>query len=233
VELGDRFRVITAQFGLTRGDAASGSSRLRTYRDRNNNYTIYGELAETEALFVRLAPYHIYHWMRALGFHINEAETSRDFTIAILECLGTDEERTEIGLGNAKSHLTTLIHSYAHALIRRAAVFAGIERSSLSELILPYSFGFFVYAAARGDFVLGGLQAVFESELSGLLNLLVDDEHRCALDPGCADNHSACAVCLHLGEPSCRMFNTCLSRKALVGQFGYLTMANASATASL
>lgn len=228
VELVDRFPVLTAQFGFTRGDSAPGLSRLRTYRDRNNNYTVYGELAETEALFVRLAPKNIYRWMERLGFSLQKAATSRDHTTAILECIGSDAGSNEINLGDAKSHLITLIHSYAHALIRRAAVFAGIERSSLSELIMPHAFGFFVYAAARGDFVLGGLQAVFESELDSLLNFLVDDEHRCALDPGCADNHSACAVCLHLGEPSCRMFNTKLSRKTLVGPFGYF-----SATASL
>ena len=117
-----------------------------------------------------------------------------------------------------------LVHSYSHALIRRAAVYAGIERNALAELVLPFVFGFFVYAAARGDFVLGGLQALFETELHSLLDGLVDDEHRCALDPGCEDTGSACAVCLHLGEPSCRMFNTALSRKALAGRYGYFDL---------
>lgn len=102
-----------------------------------------------------------------------------------------------------------------------AAVFAGIERDSLSELVLPHMLSFFVYAAARGDFVLGGLQALFESDLHSLINLLVSDEHRCALDPGCNDHGAACAVCLHLGEPSCRMFNTNLSRNVLAGGSGY------------
>lgn len=227
VELVDRFPVLTAQFGYTRGDSSPGLSRLRTYRDTNSNYTIYGELAETEALFIRLDPIIVRQWFQKIGFPVRKATTTRDATIAVLECVGQNPSSDAIGLGDAKTHLTTLIHSYAHALIRRAAVFAGIERSALSELVMPHAFGFFVYAAARGDFVLGGLQAVFESELDGLLTFLVDDEHRCALDPGCADNHSACAVCLHLGEPSCRMFNTHLSRKSLAGQYGYLAMATA------
>jgi hypothetical protein len=98
-------------------------------------------------------------------------------------------------------------------------------------LVLPYTLGFFVYAAARGDFVLGGLQALFETELANLLDGLVDDEHRCALDPGCDETGSACAVCLHLGEPSCRLFNTALSRKALAGGRGYFDI-TASSVAS-
>jgi hypothetical protein len=125
--------------------------------------------------------------------------------------------------------LTTLVHSYAHAFIKRAAVYAGIERNALSELVLPYSFGFFVYAAARGDFILGGLQALIETELKELLDGMVDDEHRCALDPGCRDNGAACAVCLHLGEPSCRMFNTLLSRHVLAGGNGYFDVTTAEA----
>ena len=52
-------------------------------------------------------------------------------------------------------------------------------------MLVPSHLGFFVYAAARGDFVLGGLQAVFETELDRLLDEFVGGEHRCAMDPGC------------------------------------------------
>lgn len=102
------------------------------------------------------------------------------------------------------------------------AVHAGIERNALSELLVPSHLSFFVYAASKGDFVLGGLQAVFESDLDTFLKALVDDEHRCALDPGCERGGGACSACLHIGEPSCRWFNTRLSRLALFGSNGYL-----------
>jgi hypothetical protein len=55
-----------------------------------------------------------------------------------------------------------------------------------------------------------------------LLANVVDREHRCALDPGCARGAGACLACLHVGEPSCRYFNTYLDRKSLFGQSGYL-----------
>lgn len=87
---------------------------------------------------------------------------------------------------------------------------------------MPLHLGFFVYAAARGDFVLGGLQAVFETELDALLEDIIGAEHRCALDPGCQATGGACMACLHLGEPSCRYYNAHLNRSTLFGAHGYM-----------
>jgi hypothetical protein len=217
----DSFPVLTGQFGYTRGDPAPGQSHLRTYRERNGDYTVYGEVAQTEALFIRLDPISVLRWLRLNGLDLPDHGNSRDAAEAILQsaALPTVGGAAGNAVGAA---LLSLVHSYAHRFIRQAAVFAGIERTALSELLMPLCFGFFVYAASRGDFVLGGLQALFEGELDTLLNRIVDAEHRCALDPGCEDNGGACAVCLHLGEPSCRLFNTSLSRHALAGDgLGY------------
>jgi hypothetical protein len=115
------------------------------------------------------------------------------------------------------------VHSFAHRVIRQTAVYAGIDRDALAEYLVPIHLGFFVYAAARGDFVLGGLQAVFETDMSMLMSSVVDGEYRCALDPGCARGAGACLACLHIGEPSCRCFNTYLDRKTLFGRAGYLS----------
>jgi hypothetical protein len=103
-------------------------------------------------------------------------------------------------------------------------VFAGIDRNALSELLVPHHLAFVVYAAARGDFVLGGLQAVFETELHHLLRDIVLGDHRCALDPGCKHSGGACMACLHIGEPSCRYFNQFLDRRTLFGDAGYLQL---------
>ena len=215
IELVDRFPVLTGQFGYTRGSSTPGVSRLRAYRETNGDYTVYGDLAQTEALFLRLDPLRVHAWLISRGIVLEPANERRAASIAVLKKLNP----------SATDHVTkllrVLVHSFSHAFIRRATVYAGIERDSLSELVLPHMFGFFVYAAARGDFVLGGLQALFESDLHLLLDGLVSDEFRCALDPGCNDHGAACAVCLHLGEPSCRMFNTDLSRHVLAGGQGY------------
>lgn len=224
IDLVDRFPVLTGQFGYTRGDGAPGASRLRAYRETNGDYTVFGDLVETEALLIRLSPVHVHRWLRQKGHALGSADDPRQASVSVLESLNPTAARGPLSMDPATKDLTVLVHSFAHAFIKRCAVYAGIERSALSELVLPHTFSFFVYAAARGDFILGGLQALFETELHQLLHGLVADEFRCALDPACAENGSACAVCLHLGEPSCRMFNTLLSRKALAGGDGFFDL---------
>ncbi|WP_172670422.1 hypothetical protein [Chromobacterium subtsugae] len=223
VELIDRFPVLTAQFGYTRGGSEPGKSRLRTYRDKNGDYSIYGELAQTEALLIRLDPMMLHRWLVRVGQAVGPATDKRGAAEAILSAMSPMDRPNEV-----TRRVTELVHSFSHAFIKRAAVYSGIDRNGLSELILPTAFSFFVYAAARGSFVLGGLQALLESELHILLDGLVDDEHRCALDPGCEDNGAACAVCLHLGEPSCQMFNAALTRRALAGGDGYFDVTTAA-----
>ncbi|UFN51594.1 hypothetical protein LPC08_25355 (plasmid) [Roseomonas sp. OT10] len=221
VELIDRFPVLTAQFGYTRGGGAPGEDRLRTYRTPRGGYTIYGDLAQTEALLFWLAPLRVHAWLVAQGYSLPPAADDRAARVAILSSAVVPHygQDPDDGLGSA---LLTLVHSYAHRVVRAASVFAGIERSALSELLVPRHLGFYVYGAARGDFVLGGLQAVFDTELHRLLDAVVHDESRCALDPGCTTSGGACPACLHLGEPSCRAFNRYLDRGVLFGDGGYL-----------
>jgi hypothetical protein len=213
VEFIDRFPVLTGQFGYTRGNPAPGQSRLRAFRETDGTYSIYGDIAETEALFVRLAPERVATWLRGRGHTLADWNDGPTASQAILRASADADVRADVD---------TLTHSFAHRLIRLTAVYSGIERNALSELLVPRHLGFFVYAAARGDFVLGGLQAVFEGELDGLLREFLHGEHRCALDPGCTTGGGACVACLHLGEPSCRWYNTLLDRGTLTGTRGYL-----------
>lgn len=227
VELVDSFPVLTANFGYTRGQASPGASRLVPFRDRRGNYVVYGDMAKTEALFVRLDPVRVARWIEGRGFPLRPWSDARSARLAILAASEVPPPGANPGPQTVGSSVLTLVHSYSHRLIRRAAVIAGIERSALSELLVPLHLGFFVYAAARGDFVLGGLQAVFETELDKLLNDLVSADHRCALDPGCKRGGGACVACLHLGEPSCRYFNAFLDRGTLSGVDGFLRSSSA------
>jgi hypothetical protein len=222
VELIDRFPVLTGNFGYTRGSSDPGATRLVPFRDRAGNYIVYGDLAETEALLFRLSPTRIVNWLRARGFTIESDPDESRARVNILRAVKLPSPGDQAS-GNALGReLVTLVHSFAHRVIRTAAVFAGIERHSLSELLLPLHGAFFVYAAARGDFVLGGLQAVFEADLDKLLREVTRGDTRCALDPGCSHGGGACMACLHIGEPSCRYFNRWLGRPFLSGSTGYL-----------
>jgi hypothetical protein len=157
----------------------------------------------------------------AAGHDLPPAADERSARVALLHGMEipwpTQEQYQPLG-----GDILTLLHSFAHRTIRRLAAFAGIERDGLAEYLLPHHLGFIVYAASRGDFVLGGLQAVFEMSLHRFLDDLIAGESRCALDPGCRSGGGACMACLHLGEPSCRWFNRFLDRSHLFGVNGYL-----------
>jgi len=217
VDFVDRFPVLTGQFGYTRGPSNDPtSSVLVPFASPYGDYAVYGEMNETEALFVRLDPLAVAKWLRAQHIDVPAAATAVEARMAILGAIGADPT------GGVVELVDTLVHSFAHRFVRIAAVHTGVERSALSEFLAPHHLAFFVFAAGRGDFVMGGIQAVFEGELHNLLREIVEGERRCPLDPGCGQNGAACVACLHLGEPSCRKFNRQLNRETLHGPRGYL-----------
>jgi hypothetical protein len=226
VDLVEKFPVLNIMFGYSRGGGEAGATRLVPFRNRKGGYRLHGALAETEAFLIRLDPVRTAHWLHNRGHHLpGWAPTDTDSSAARLAIISSadlpspgDKPKT----ATVGTDLFTLVHTYAHRVLRQTAVLAGIDRDALSEYLVPSHLGFFVYAAARGDFVLGGLQALFETELNALLDKIVDSEHRCPLDPGCSRGSGACSACLHVGEPSCRAFNTYLDRSALFAKDGFL-----------
>ncbi|MET7288192.1 hypothetical protein [Streptomyces sp. NPDC005573] len=220
VELLANFPVATLAFGYTRGDLSPGVARLVPFRERGR-IRAYGSLSRTEALLFRLDPLHVYRHLADRGHVLPDVENARAARTALLQRMElpypTQERVQPLG-----GDLLRLVHSYAHRAIRRLATFAGIERDGLAEYLVPHHLSFVIYAASRGEFVLGGLQSVFESSLHRFLADLAEGESRCALDPGCRSGGGACMGCLHLGEPSCRWFNRFLDRSELFGGHGFL-----------
>jgi hypothetical protein len=106
IELIDRFPVLTAQFGYTRGASGPGDSRLRTYRDQNGEYTIYGDLAQTEALLIRLDPKLVREWLLKVGEHIAPATDSRSSAEAILSSMTSMDQPNQV-----TRKVTELVHS--------------------------------------------------------------------------------------------------------------------------
>ena len=231
VELLANFPVATLAFAFTRGDLTPGAARLVPFRERGF-VRAYGSLSRTEALLFRLDPLRVYQHLVDLGHGLPAIADARAARTALLQRIdiphATEEQYQPLG-----GDLLRLVHSYAHRTIRRLAAFAGIERDGLAEYLLPHHLSFVVYAASRGDFVLGGLQAVFETTLHRFLADLVTGESRCALDPGCRSGGGACMACLHLGEPSCRWFNRFLDRSSCSARAGSSWRFNAMDDAEL
>ena len=220
------FPVATLAFAYTRGELEPGTARLVPLRERGQ-IRAYGSLSRTEALLFRLDPIRVHKHLTNTGHTLPDVTDPRAARLAILGRLdipyATQNRNQSQHLG---SDLLSLVHSYAHRTIRRLAAFAGIEHHGLAEYLMPHHLAFVVYAASRGDFVLGGLQAVYETVLHRFMADLVEGESRCALDPGCRSGGGACMACLHLGEPSCRWFNRFLNRATLFGRQGFLSETN-------
>jgi len=224
IDLVDRFPVLRGVFGYSRGGGQAGDKRLVMFRGKGGAYRVYADAAETEALLVRLDPLKVCAWLHQRGLLKAVPPTVRDARLAILSDIDVPERGADINTETIGSAVLTLLHSYTHRLIRQLAVMAGIDRESLAEYLVPRHLAAFVYAGPRGDFVLGGLQAVFETDLEMLLDRQTNSESRCPLDPGCSRGAGACLACLHLGEPSCTHYNRFLDRSYLFGRNGYLTM---------
>jgi len=223
VELLETFPILTTVFGYSRGEATAGLSTLRPFRGSDGSIRLHAIKSETEGLLFRLDPLRVATWLAAHG-HLASVPTSAfDARLAIIRSCEIPRAGQDPALATPGADLLRLIHSLSHRLIRKIAAFAGIERDSLSEYLVPVHLGFVIFAASRGDFVLGGLQALFENDLDKALREVVHGEPRCPLDPGCMRNGSACAVCLHVGEPSCRFYNQFLDRTTLFGSSGFLT----------
>lgn len=224
VELLENFPVLTAAFGYTRGgDGSVGKSTLRWFRGDDGSIQLHGLKADTEALLFRLDPMRVAAWLTERGHlrgPISDAVAAR---LAVLRECTVPRAGEDPSLESPGADLLRLVHSMSHRVMRKISAFSGLERDSLGEYLIPMHLSFIVFANTRGDFVLGGLQALFENDLEKALNDVVRSEHRCGLDPGCEHNGAACAVCLHVGEPSCRFYNQFLSRTTLFGSNGYLT----------
>ncbi|MBG9887299.1 hypothetical protein ABE10_12340 [Bacillus toyonensis] len=218
----DRFPILRGVFGYTRGGKPVGESRLVAYQGRQQSIRVYADTNETEALYLRLDPVRVAAWLHRSGL-LKEAPTDPSKArIAIINAAEFPGRGDDVPVQTPGSAVLTLLHTYAHRFIRQLAVLAGVDRESLAEYLVPQHLGVFIYATPRGQFVLGGLQSVFETDLDRLLDLQVDAETRCPLDPGCDRSTGACLACLLIGEPSCSHYNKFLDRKTLFGSNGYL-----------
>lgn len=218
----DRFPILRGVFGYTRGGKPAGESRLVAFRGRQQSIRVYADTNETEALYLRLDPVRVAAWLHRRALLNEEPSDPTQARIAIINAAKFPGRGDDVSVPTVGSAVLSLLHTYAHRIIRQLAVLAGVDRESLAEYLVPHHLGVFIYATPRGQFVLGGLQSVFETDLDRLLDLQVEAETRCPLDPGCDRATGACLACLHIGEPSCSHYNKFLDRKTLFGSDGYL-----------
>lgn len=110
-----------------------------------------------------------------------------------------------------------LVHSFSHQVLKFGTSIIGMERTSISEYLLPRSLSFIIYTNQRTDFSLGGMHALVESGLDELVEQVSQEGDNCVYDPVCSRGGSTCFNCMFISEVSCSHLNRNLGRDFLFG----------------
>ena len=238
-----RLREVRALRGFTRIDSGFDIGDLADVAELNIDMAPLGAKDVTwrpavelrgEGIFVSLDEQALRTWENEPQIKARTAELSKSFRDH-----QADRSDGERGRQPFPGMRYVLLHSLAHALIRRLCLEAGYSSSALRERIYSASgqdpmAALLIYTASSdSEGSLGGLvdQAV-PHRFGPVLLAALQDTELCAQDPLCgADELSgtagfsgaACHACLLLSETSCEASNRFLDRATLVetvGRFG-------------
>jgi len=217
------FPIVTAAYGYSRAEYAPNQCRLNPFppeREHGGRFPIYVDEVQADALLLKLNPNRVCAWLEINGFSPSLPNGS-DAVLAqqayfvqllnnvpLYETLRDDRPQARMVFG--------LLHTLSHLCIRQAALLCGLDRTSLSEYLLPRALTFALYSNHRFGATIGALSALFEQSLGEWLTIVLENR-RCVYDPVCYDRESSCHACTHLAETSCRYFNLNLSRALVFG----------------
>lgn len=217
------FPMIVATYGYTRATTTPNECRLNPFppeRDHGGKLPIYVDEVQADALLISLNPDRVHTWLQRNDYRPT-IPTGSDTNLArrayfvqlfedvpLRETLQGDRPEARMVFG--------LLHTLSHLCVRQAALLCGLDRTSLSEYLMPRTLTFAIYCNHRFGATIGALTALFEQSLAEWLNA-VRTARRCVYDPVCRERESSCHACTHLAETSCRFFNLNLGRSFLFG----------------
>lgn len=112
-------------------------------------------------------------------------------------------------------YLYTLLHSYAHLLMRHMSEYSGLDLGSLGEYIFPADLAFVVYRNGT-TMDLGNLSAMWRNAGTPLLRaMLAPKATQCGTGSLCTHRGGSCPDCTMVPETSCIAGNKLLSRSVL------------------
>ncbi len=226
VELLDDFPVVKSTYGYTRLEsvpmqAGKYVTRLNAFPTQPNTdgkLPIFVDSVRADALMFRLNPTRVHRWLRLNGYTATFSEgtdkevVDRAFFVQQFDGVALGETLPE-GISRM---VFCLIHTYSHVIVRQAGLLCGLDRTSLSEYLLPRALTMVLFCNHRFGATIGALTSLFEQSLVEWFDSF-HDARRCVYDPVCRDRDGACHACLHLPETSCGHFNLNLGRAFLFG----------------
>lgn len=199
--------------------------RLSLFPWSQGRKPVYAIAQANEALYVQLAPEQVYRWLTAL----NPADAF-DWDSTNKEALGAHLLARAVPFGRFLSHLQkngpassylyvyTLLHTYAHVLIKGVAEHSGLDVGSLGEYLFPADLAFVVYRNGT-TMDLGNLSSLWRNMNYRFLDYLLEPRTLLCNSGTTCDQFSggACPDCIMIPETSCIASNQLLSRAVLRG----------------
>lgn len=226
----DDFPMIIAAYGFTRTEDGPRSpgrqgivSRLNPFpadRDHAGRTPIFVDQVNADAIVLKLDPSRVLTWLSRNGINVSlprgsDAAAVQTGYFVDLFADANLRETIPATLG-AQRMVFGLLHSLSHLAVRQAALLSGLERTSLSEYLLPGTLTAIIYCNHRFGATIGALTSLYEQSLGDWL-AAIRGAHRCVYDPVCYEAGGNCHACTHAAETSCRFFNLNLSRSFLFG----------------
>jgi len=225
LSLASDFPITHVSFGYSRLKYKPNECRLNAFpavEDHEGKFPIFVDLVQADAIIVQLDVQRVWKWLELNGITPNLShkfsDTERARKAYFVRLLSPAILRQTLTRDNFEARMVfCLLHTMSHFYVRKAALLCGLDRTSLSEYILPRSLTFAIYCNHRFGATIGALSSLFEQSLPEWLGQIRDESRRCIYDPVCSNKGGTCHACTHLAETSCRFFNLNLSRSFLFG----------------
>ena len=220
--------IVFSSYGYTRLERCGEGVKLHGFPQEMAKRNVYATRLETEGVLFELDRARVLNWLLENGF-ICQNDMPTDMSDEGIKMWFLDRIHPDLimpfseidgnGNGAITKYVYTLLHSISHALINEASEICGLDKSSLSEYILPNIPAVFIYCSNSQGFNMGALYSAFQTQLDKWLKRAFERVKKCIFDPVCINKEKACAGCLYLNEVSCRHFNKDLDRSYLCGYF--------------
>lgn len=220
--------IVFSSYGYTRLERCGEGVKLHGFPQEMSKRNVYATRLETEGVLFELDRAKVLNWLLENDF-ICQNDMPTDMSEGGIKMWFLDRIHPDLimpfseidgnGNGAITKYVYTLLHSISHALINEASEICGLDKSSLSEYILPNIPAVFIYCSNSQGFNMGALYSAFQTQLDKWLKRVFERVKKCIFDPVCINKEKACAGCLYLNEVSCRHFNKDLDRSYLCGYF--------------
>ncbi|MHA2298272.1 MAG: hypothetical protein ACXADA_19765 [Candidatus Hodarchaeales archaeon] len=227
------FPIISLAYGYTRGtrnfekkkfgqDDRIVLNDFERYEEYPDGFPIFTRMSETEAIILEYDRRKIIKWLsenKVISHSINSL-TDDEMKLWFMEKVNSKAVLPFAEIPEDESitkYVYGLIHSINHLLLRRASGLIGLDKNSLSEMIIPEIPLAIIFANRSQDFHLGGFVTLFENNMDTLVNQAFMQAEQCLYDPLCYATTQACHACLYVSEISCTHYNYDLSREFLLG----------------